>query len=114
LPIVALSDGERASDMVHPNTDLPVPQKTTQEPDDPWRCFALRYGLTKREVEMVPLLALRLTDREIAERMNLSHRTVMNHSSNILGKLGLKSKRDLAACLRQHGLTIPPESFPND
>ena len=60
---------------------------------------AARFGLTRREREILPLLVQRLTDREIAERLCISHRTAMNHVASILGKLGLASRRDVAAFL---------------
>jgi DNA-binding CsgD family transcriptional regulator len=68
---------------------------------------AARFGLTRRECEILPLLAQRLTDREIGERLSIGHRTAMNHSANILGKLGLASRRDVAAFAAQHGLLMP-------
>jgi DNA-binding CsgD family transcriptional regulator len=60
------------------------------------------FGLTRREREILPLLAQRLTDREIAERLSISHRTAMNHTANILGKLGLASRREVAAFVARH------------
>ena len=73
---------------------------------------AARFGLTRREREILPLLAQRLTDREIAERLCISHRTAMNHVASILAKLDLASRRDVAAFAAQHGL-LPP-SLPPD
>jgi DNA-binding CsgD family transcriptional regulator len=69
-----------------------------------------RFGLTPREQEILPLLAQRLTDREIAERLSISHRTAMNHTANILGKLGLASRRDIATFVALH--VVPPPSTP--
>ena len=70
---------------------------------------AERYGLTPRECEILPLLAQRLTDREIAERLSISHRTAMNHVANILGKLGLSSRREVAPFIAQHDLAALPK-----
>ena len=69
---------------------------------------ATRFGLTRREQEVLPLLAQRLTDREIAERLSISHRTAMNHTANILGKLGLASRREVADFVGWHALQPPP------
>jgi DNA-binding CsgD family transcriptional regulator len=74
---------------------------------------AAHYKLTRREQEILPLLAQRLTDREIAEQLSISHRTAMNHTANILGKLGLASRRDVAAFVAQHGL-LPHSTPPHD
>lgn len=49
--------------------------------------------LTRREVEVLRLVARGWTDRDIAERLYLSRRTVSNHVSNILGKLDVPSRR---------------------
>jgi DNA-binding CsgD family transcriptional regulator len=73
---------------------------------------ASRFGLTRREQEILPLLAQRLTDREIAEHLSISHRTAMNHTANILGKLGLASRRDVAEFVARHAL-LPPSTTVN-
>jgi len=84
-----------------------------QLPDGALTAFdavAIQFGLTRREREILPLLAHRLTDREIAEQLTISHRTAMNHTANILGKLGLASRRDVATFVARHAL--PPDSAP--
>jgi DNA-binding CsgD family transcriptional regulator len=72
--------------------------------------FAARFGLTPRESEILPFLALRLTDREIADRLCISPKTVMNHTASILGKLGITSRREVAVVAAQHDLVyaLPP------
>jgi DNA-binding NarL/FixJ family response regulator len=49
--------------------------------------------LTRREVEVLRLVARGWTDRHVAELLHLSRRTVSNHVSNILGKLDVPSRR---------------------
>lgn len=44
--------------------------------------------LSRRERELVPLLRERLTNKEIAARLNLSEQTVKNHVHHILRKVG--------------------------
>jgi non-specific serine/threonine protein kinase len=56
--------------------------------------LAARYGLTPREAEVLRLLAERQTDREIAAALAISHRTAQRHVSNLLGKLGVGSRRE--------------------
>jgi DNA-binding NarL/FixJ family response regulator len=53
--------------------------------------------LSAREQEVFTLLTQYLTDREIAERLFLSHRTVERHVGSILEKLGVKNRREAAA-----------------
>ncbi|GAA2826314.1 regulatory LuxR family protein [Leucobacter komagatae] len=54
--------------------------------------------LTPRELEIAPLTAT-LSNREIAERLTLSIRTVENHIARSMKKLGLSSRKDLSAAL---------------
>jgi len=52
-------------------------------------------NLTKREKEILALIAQGLTDKEIADKVFLSPLTIITHRKNILGKLGLKNKVEL-------------------
>jgi len=54
-------------------------------------------ALTETELKVVRLVAERLTNPEIAERMFISRRTVQTHVSHALAKLGVATRRDLAA-----------------
>jgi predicted ATPase/DNA-binding CsgD family transcriptional regulator len=58
-----------------------------------------QFGLTAREAEVAELLLDRRTDREIADALYLSRRTVTTHVSSILRKIGVTSRRDVAARL---------------
>jgi predicted ATPase/DNA-binding CsgD family transcriptional regulator len=48
--------------------------------------------LTRREVDILRLVAQGLTDQEIAAALFLSRKTVSNHVATILGKLGVKTR----------------------
>jgi LuxR family maltose regulon positive regulatory protein len=50
------------------------------------------------------LLAAGWVDREIAEALFVSRRTVNSHVASILGKLGVHSRQDAVAQARQRGL----------
>ncbi|MEZ4522723.1 MAG: tetratricopeptide repeat protein [Thermomicrobiales bacterium] len=62
------------------------------------------HGLTRREVEVLLLVADGLTDREIGERLYISRRTVSHHVTAILAKLDVSSRRAAAERARQLGL----------
>jgi predicted ATPase/DNA-binding CsgD family transcriptional regulator len=67
--------------------------------------------LTTREREVLRLLTLGHTDREIGEAFFISHRTVNAHVASILAKLGVSSRREAAALSRELGMPpISPET----
>ncbi|MDI3341242.1 MAG: response regulator transcription factor [Sphaerobacter sp.] len=76
-------------------------QAAILEPDD---------GLSPREVEVLELVALRLSNKEIAERLCISEHTVKNHLKNILAKLQLSSRRQAAAYAVARGLIRAPQA----
>lgn len=58
-------------------------------------------GLTVRELDVLRLLADGITDREIAERLGISTRTVETHVGSILHKLAVRNRAQAAARYRQ-------------
>lgn len=56
--------------------------------------------LTPREREIAELVGKDLTNRQIAGRLDISRKTVDNHVSRILKKLGAKSREEVASRLR--------------
>lgn len=48
--------------------------------------------LTKREREVFELLITNLSTKEIANKLNISEKTVRNHISNVMQKLGVKGR----------------------
>jgi DNA-binding CsgD family transcriptional regulator len=64
--------------------------------------------LTRREHEIAALIARGQTNREIAGALVLGERTIETHVSNVLNKLGLGSRREVARWVEEHG--APPGS----
>jgi predicted ATPase/DNA-binding CsgD family transcriptional regulator len=59
-------------------------------------------GLTRREWEIAGLLAEGLTNKEIAARLVISQRTAETHVDNILSKLGMNSRTQVASWVAEH------------
>lgn len=63
-------------------------------------------GLTRRERAVAALIAQGKTNREIADALVVGERTVETHVSNILSKLGVTSRRHIAAWAFDKGLRL--------
>ncbi|MDH3498915.1 MAG: AAA family ATPase [Acidimicrobiia bacterium] len=61
-------------------------------------------GLTSRQIDVVGLIAEGLTNAEIADRLFVSRRTVDNHVSAILTRLGVESRHDAVEHATSQGL----------
>ncbi|WP_326571678.1 response regulator transcription factor [Actinacidiphila glaucinigra] len=59
-------------------------------------------GLTPREREILELIGEGLTNRQIGQRLFLSEKTVKNHISRMLGKLGVERRIQAAVLATQH------------
>ena len=59
-------------------------------------------SLTPRENEVMFLVAREMSNRQIAAALTLSEHTVATHVRNVLKKLGLHSRNQVAAWLREH------------
>ena len=60
------------------------------------------FGLTDQETEVVSLVAEGFSNKEIAEKLFLSEGTVRNYISNILSKLDLRDRTNLAIFYYKH------------
>ena len=59
--------------------------------------------LTRREAEVLRLIADGLTDREIAGRLVISPATARTHARNLIGKLGARTRAQAVAIAIRHG-----------
>lgn len=62
------------------------------------------HDLTARELEVLALVAEGLSNRQIAERLEVRSSTVKNHVSSILSKLGASSRTEAATMALKHNL----------
>ena len=75
-------------------TEQPVlPAKSKSEKSD---------ALSKREIEILILVAQGLMNKEIADRLNISLNTVITHRKNIIKKTGIKSVAGLTSYALMH------------
>jgi DNA-binding NarL/FixJ family response regulator len=73
-------------------------QEGRSEPESP---------LTPRELEVVKLIAEAFTNKQIAETLKLSEKTVESHRSNLLTKLGMRDRVELVRYAIKSGLVEP-------
>jgi DNA-binding NarL/FixJ family response regulator len=73
-------------------------QEGRAEPEDP---------LTPRELEVVKLIAEAFTNRQIADTLQVSEKTVESHRSNLFAKLGMRDRVELVRYAIRRGLVEP-------
>lgn len=64
-------------------------------------------SLTKRELEVLRLVALGYTQQEIADELGVSAKTVETHKSNIMEKLNTKKRSTVVQYALAHGIIQP-------
>src|ERR1700722_14610993 len=81
--------------------DVPVPAVGSFIPDE-----RKREGLhvTRRELEILELIAQGLSNREIAEKLFVSESTVKTHSSRVFDKLGARRRTQAVQLGKEFGL----------
>jgi DNA-binding CsgD family transcriptional regulator len=85
----------RSTAALIPRPPAPTPRRMTKD---------AYGGLTEREREIAALVAQGQSNREIAATLVLSERTVATHVSNILSKLDVASRAQIAAWASEKGL----------
>ncbi len=98
----AIRAARRGEARLHPE----IQQKLMQHASHPALAVgkALPSGLTEREGEVIRLVALGHNNREIARALVISEKTVKSHVSNILAKLALEDRTQLAIYALKNGL----------
>jgi NarL family two-component system response regulator LiaR len=105
----AINDVYEGRSSLHPAIALKVIRELNQPTDLP----PTEEPLTEREMQTLQLIAQGLTNQEIADRLNISERTVGKHVSNILDKLHLANRTQVALYALRRGLaTLDPDQGP--
>lgn len=76
------------------------------EPRLPFASPAQRLGLTRREQQIVPLIAKGFTNKEIANHFCLSEQTVKNHLYRMKHKIGADDRLSIVQKFRHHGFLL--------
>lgn len=63
-----------------------------------------RLGVTPREMEILQLIAAGLSNREIAERLNVSENTVKTHAARLFAKLNARRRTQVVQLAKEAGL----------
>jgi two-component system, NarL family, response regulator LiaR len=75
-----------------------------QEPFEIDETRLRELGITKRELEILELIAQGMSNREIAEKLFVSENTVKTHSSRLLDKLSAKRRTQAVQIAKEMGL----------
>lgn len=67
------------------------------------------FGLTAREIEIVGAVVAAYGNKEIAQRFQISEKTVKHHLTNIFDKLGVSNRLELALLAVHHRLVSPKD-----
>ncbi|TCL63001.1 LuxR family two component transcriptional regulator [Hydrogenispora ethanolica] len=82
--------------LLHEFRQLMNEEKTNTLPED--------FGLTQRELEIVSYIASGNSNKDIAEKLFISEKTVKNHVSSILKKMALEDRTQVAVYAYRKGL----------
>jgi DNA-binding CsgD family transcriptional regulator len=90
--------------VVYPSDALPPPRASDEPGRDDPATRGLSEPLTRRELEVLRLLARGLTNQQLAAVLGISEHTVKFHVSSVLGKLGAQSRAEAVALGYRLGL----------
>lgn len=83
------------------------PEKPEGEYADARDLSLKEVALTRREVDVLRLVAAGLTDAQVAQRLTLSTRTINAHMQSIFGKLEVTSRNAATRWAIEHGIAEP-------
>jgi predicted ATPase/DNA-binding CsgD family transcriptional regulator len=85
-----------------------APQPATPAALDKVRTRSRQYRLTDRQGEVVRLLARGLSNKEIAQRLGVTPKTVMHHTVAIYQELGVRGRSETVAWAIRTGVALEP------
>lgn len=98
----AIRAAHRGEARLHPDIARKLMEQVVQQAGAPRQ--SVPGELTGRELDVVRLVAQGRSNHEIAQALVISEKTVKTHISNILGKLHLEDRTQLAIYAIKHGL----------
>lgn len=99
--ITAIRQVHSGQSYIHPSLlsaagELPGPQEPAPDPE--------RDKLTRREIEVIGLIADGLNNKEIADLLFISEKTVKNHVSNLFKKINVTDRTQAAIFAFKHNI----------
>lgn len=101
--VEAIRAARRGERRLHPEAMRKLMERVAKPP----AASPAAGSLTPRELEVLALVARGKHNREIAEELVISEKTAKMHISNILGKLGLEDRTQMAIYAIRHRLVDP-------
>lgn len=89
--------------LIDPVVVIQMLREASHDRERDWSAQGRLNQLTRREREVLEALAQGLSDRQIGQRLNVSHETVRTHMANLLGKLGVQSRLQAVLFASRHG-----------
>jgi len=100
--VEAVRAAHRGEARLHPDIARKLMEQVAQQTG--FQREAQVESLTEREGDIIRLVAQGLSNHDIAQELFISEKTVKTHISNILGKLNLSDRTQLAIFAIKHGL----------
>ena len=91
---------------------MDIMRKNLVSKERPKPVFDSAEALSKREVEVLKLICQQLTNKEIAEKLFISDRTVAGHRNNILEKTGARNTAGMVVYAISKGFYKPGQDLP--
>jgi len=99
--VEAIRATHQGESQLHPDIVNKLMQEYASRPAEP---NSIHGNMTERELEVLGLIARGMSNREIAQSLIISEKTVKTHVGNILSKLHLKDRTQAAIYAHENGL----------